>query len=156
MKSKSGQSLIETALVLLMVMTALFGIIEIARMMLTYTTLADAARAGVRYAIVHGGERTCGGACDSDGPSGPDANPANVVAVVQNILSAATLPLATSASCPASAGAAGIVVTYPDGQNTVNSRVQVTACYGYAPMVSFLPFTSAMKLSSTTLGTISY
>jgi len=154
---RRGQVIVEFALSLLLVLVVVFGIVEIGRLMLTYSALANAARTGVRYAVVHGGQRRCGtGGCDADGPSGPSANPPNVIAVVQGILTAANLPIATGSSCPAGAGSLDIQVSYPDGQNTVGDRIQVTACYGYVPILPVIPFISPIHLSSTTQGTVSY
>jgi len=145
---------VEFSLILLPALTLLFGAIEMGVLVLSYNTLADAARAGVRYAIVHGSSRSGSG---TDGPSGPADNPANVVAQVQNILTAAGLPTATGTTCPPSgAGTVAIVVNYPGGQNTTGQIVTVQACYGYTPLVSFLPLPSLINISSTTQGTICY
>ena len=69
-------------------MILLLSIVEISRMALVYTTVANAARAGARYAIVHGATRTGSGV---DGPSGPAQNPPQVVTVVKNFASAGLL-----------------------------------------------------------------
>ncbi|HYV61739.1 MAG TPA: TadE/TadG family type IV pilus assembly protein, partial [Bryobacteraceae bacterium] len=71
----------EFAVVAFLSLILLLSIVEISRMTLVYTTVANAARAGARYAIVHGGTRTGSGV---DGPSGPAQNPAQVVTVVRN------------------------------------------------------------------------
>lgn len=152
--NKRGQSTVEFSLILLPVLTLLFGVIEIGNLALAYNTLADAARAGVRYAVVHGSTRTGSG---TDGPSGPAANPANVVSVVQDVMTTAGLPAATGTTCPPSvAGTTSILVSYPGSQNTPNQTVTVQACYGYTPLISFLPIPSLINISSTSQGTICY
>lgn len=152
--SERGQSTVEFSLILLPVLTILFGVMEIGNLVLAYNTLADAARAGVRYAVVHGSNRSGSG---TDGPSGPSANPANVVAAVQSVLTTAGLPTATGTTCPPSvAGTVSILVTYPGAQNTPNQIVTVQACYGYTPLISFLPLPALINISSTTQGTICY
>jgi len=55
-----GQSLIETALMLVIIFTVLMWVFEIGQLMYTYTVMADAANEGVRYAIVHSGADVAG------------------------------------------------------------------------------------------------
>src|SRR5947208_11944307 len=50
-----GQSLLETALMIVVIFTVVFWIFELGWLMYTYSVLADAANEGVRYAIVHSG-----------------------------------------------------------------------------------------------------
>jgi Flp pilus assembly protein TadG len=52
--NQAGSVVIETAITLLLFMMLLFGVIEGARMMWTYNTLAFVAREGTRYATVRG------------------------------------------------------------------------------------------------------
>src|SRR5438552_2760954 len=54
LSDKRGQTLVEFSLSTLMLVMLLIGVVEICRIVLVYTTIANAARAGVRYAIVHG------------------------------------------------------------------------------------------------------
>ena len=139
-----GQSLVEFSVIALILLTVIFGTVEIGRLMLTYEAIADASRAGVRYAITHGHDRLGAGA---DGPSGPAANPPNVTTVIQNFTTAAGL----------AAGSLSISVSYPDGNNLVSNRVTVTTSYSYTPVAAFLPFLSGpIGLSSTSQGTICY
>jgi hypothetical protein len=62
-----GQALAEFALAAPIFFLLLFAIIEAGRFILYYEGLNNAARAGVRYAIIHGGNSTC--------PSGSMASP---------------------------------------------------------------------------------
>ncbi len=141
--SRRGQTLVEYSIVLLVVLMFVFGLIEICRLMLTYNTLAEAARAGVRYAEVHGDDRYGGG---SEGPSGgPGCTAPNVVNVVANAASTAGL----------SASALNVLVCYSPS-NAVSNTVTVTANYAYTPIVSFIGLAPTINLSSTTQGTISF
>lgn len=147
---RSGQALIENCVVLLGVLVALLGAIEMGRFLLFYSTLAEGARAGMRYAAVHGSNRKDCPVCSpdnaADGPSGP-GNTGNVAGVVQTVTAAAGMLNS----------ALTVTVAYPDGDNSVNKRVQVTAAYAYAPMVQLIPFTpNPVTISSTSEGTISY
>lgn len=135
--NERGAALVEMSLVALLFMTLLFGAVEVGNVMLTYTTIATAAREGARYAIVHGANRTPA--------SGPGDDPADVVTVVENLTTAAGLVTANIRTP---------IVTYPDTTNTTGSRVKVTVTYPYNSLVSILPLN--VTLTSTTEGIICY
>ena len=59
-RGKAGQAQVEFALVIVFLMLLIVGFIEVIMMMHTYNVLADAAKEGVRYAIVHGAANTGG------------------------------------------------------------------------------------------------
>jgi len=143
-RSRSGTALVEFVAVVFLLLMTMFSTIEIERMFLVYTTLANAARAGARYAIVHGGGRSSGSGVD--GSSGPTDNPPQVLTVIQN--SAAMGMLNT--------GNLVISVTYPDSAITPGSRVKVSVQYTYDPVISsyFNPLQGT--LGSTTWGRITY
>ena len=63
---------ISTAIVrvLLGLMFLVFGGIEMDRMLLVYTTLANATRAGLRYAVVHGVDINAAGVVPADVETG--------------------------------------------------------------------------------------
>ncbi len=101
-----GQSLLETAMMLVVVFGVLFSIFELSWLMYTYSVLADAANEGVRYAIVHtGGD-----------PSGTQAKVKTFAGTSMHNVSA----ISTS-------------VTFPDGSATPPNRVRVTVTYTYIP-----------------------
>ena len=136
-KKDEGSTLIEFALIGFTFVILLLSVVEMGRMLLVYTTIANAARAGARYAIVHGGERTGSGI---DGPSGPTCPCAQVDKVVTSFASAG---LVTTSNLT-------ITVEYPDGTNTAGSRVTVKVMYPYDPLIRF--FNSML---GTTMGTVS-
>ena len=136
-----GQVLVEFSLVVFLSVILLLSVVEISRMVLVSTTMANAARAGARYAIVHGGTRTGSGV---DGPSGPAANPAQVVTVVQNFASAGLV----------SASILVITVNYPGASNAPGQPVSVTVIYPYEPLTSYFPF--RVRLGSTSQGVIAF
>jgi hypothetical protein len=112
------------------------------RVILVYTTVANAARAGVRYAVVHGGSRASGtGSANASGPSG---NPAQVLTVVNDFASAGLLTISRLV----------VTVTYPGGSNSPGQLVSVTVSYPYDPLTTWLPF--RVNLGSTTQGVISF
>jgi Flp pilus assembly protein TadG len=52
--SRRGATMVEFALFFILFLMLTFGVLEFARALWTYTTLAHAARQGARYAMVHG------------------------------------------------------------------------------------------------------
>jgi Flp pilus assembly protein TadG len=132
---------VEFALVAVLTLILLLSIVEISRMALVYTTVANAARAGARYAIVHGATRTGSGV---DGPSGPATNPPEVVTVVQNFASAGLL----------STGNLVITVSYPGASNAPGQLVSVTVVYPYDPLTTYFPL--RVRLGSMSQGVVAF
>jgi len=112
-------------------MTVILASIEFDRMILVYTSVADSARAGMRYAIVHGSTRTTTG----DPPSGP-LDYTHVVTVVNNFASAGTIDTSSLS----------VTASYPSG-NKPGSRVTVSVTYPYNPFV-LLPLQVNLTSSS--------
>jgi len=112
--------------------------------MFTYTqaVIGDAARVGVRYAIVHG--------TDSSSCSGPstgcgDSSGANIVTQVQNY---SALWIHTPKKIT-------VTVTYPDASSAPPTRVNVAVTYTYSPF--FQKNTSiAIPMHATAEGRIVY
>jgi Flp pilus assembly protein TadG len=52
--------MLEFLLVIVLFMTTLMGVFEICRLLLAFSTLANASRVGVRYATTHGSENEVG------------------------------------------------------------------------------------------------
>ena len=129
----------EFALVALLTVLLLLGIIEISRMALVYTTVANAARAGARYASVHGSRRTGSG---TYGPSGPGSNPPEVVAMVKNFASAGLLNTSSLV----------VTVSYPGASNDPGQMVTVQVVYPYDPLTSYFPL--RVRLGSISQGVI--
>jgi Flp pilus assembly protein TadG len=136
-----GQTLVEFSLVAFLSVMLLLSIVEISRMALVYTTVANAARAGVRYSIVHGGTRTGTGV---DGPSGPAQNPSQVLTVIKNFASAGLL---TTASLI-------ITVNYAGASNAPGQPVSVTVIYPYDPLTAYFPL--RVRLGSVSQGVIAF
>ena len=138
--NRRGTTLVEFALVSFLLMLVIFAAFEFSRIIVVYTTVANSARIGVRYAIVHGSTSTASGV---NGPSGPGANPANVVNVVRDYAGVGLLNL----------NQLTVTVTYPDASNVPGSRVTVTTRYAYDPWV-VLPLN--VPLGTTTQGVITF
>lgn len=136
-----GSMLIEFALSVWTLFLLTFLIFEFCLTIYTYSVLGDAAREGVRYAIVHG--------TDSNSCSGPssgcgDTTGNNITTVVKNF---AAIPFEIS----------GMIVTpsWPDGASTPSSRVKVTISYQYVAFLN-LPGFIPPNMQITAEGRIVY
>lgn len=73
---EKGQALVEFTLTILFIFLVFVGMLEMIFVLYAYNTLADAAKEGVRYAIVHGtGSSTVNGGAGCSGPGLPSATP---------------------------------------------------------------------------------
>jgi Flp pilus assembly protein TadG len=124
---------------LLTVITLLF-VLEMGRAVLVYATVANAARAGLRSAVVHGGTRSAGAGVDN--ASGPGGDPAQVVTVVKNFASAGLLTTSRLV----------VHVTYPGGSNAPGQYVTVSVVYPYDPLTTY--FSKTLRLGSASQGVI--
>lgn len=138
----AGQSLVEFSFVTFMLCIMVLGVFEMGRVVLVYTTVANAARAGARYAMVHGSSRAAG--AGSTNASGPSSNPAQVLTVIKNFASAGLLTTSRLV----------ITVAYPGASNAPGQLVNVTVKYPYDPLTTWLPL--RVNLGSTTQGVIAF
>jgi Flp pilus assembly protein TadG len=136
--AQRGNTIIEFAFVTVLLMLVILASVEFDRMMLVYTTLANSARLGARYAIVHGATRTGTG-----DPASGATNTSNVVTVVKNFAAAGMLQtsnLNVSVEYPAS-------TSVTDPGNKRGALVIVTVTYPYDPFTA-LPLTVTLRSSS--------
>src|SRR5215471_6979921 len=105
-RNQRGQSLLETAMMIVVIFTVVFWIFELGWLMNTYSVMADAANEGVRYAIVH---------------SGGDAT-----GTQSRVTSFAQTSLHDVSKMTVS-------VTFPDNSSAPPNRVQVKVTYAYVP-----------------------
>ncbi len=123
LRNDRGATLVEFAVSSLLFMTIALGTIEFSRMIMHYNVVSNAAREGVRYASVRGGN------------SGHPATATDI----QNFVAGRSSGLLT---------AGNVTVTWPV-DTLVGSPVQVQVTYGFAPIVGLLP-SASISLSSTT------
>ena len=117
-RKQRGQSLLETALMIVVIFNVVFWIFEVGWLTYTHSVMADAANEGVRYAVVHSG-----------------GDPAGTKAKVLNF--AATSLHNTSAL--------SVTVNFPSGNATPPNPVEVTVKYTYVPWLSSFINTPTMK-----------
>jgi len=139
--ARRGATQVEMTICTFLLVMLLIGVVDISRMVLVYTAMSNAARAGTRYAIVHGSDRSTGSGVD--GVSGPSSY-SQITTVVKNF--AGTSPLDTSKVT--------VTVDYPDSSNTAGSHVTVTVGYPFTPLVSYFPL--SVNLASVSQGVITF
>lgn len=129
-----GQTLVEFALCVFMMLMLLFGVIEICRVALVFNTLSNGARIGTRYAIVHGSDNS--------------VTATQIQSAVDTFLSGVNTANVT------------VAVNYPDpvgaatsGCNAPGCRVTVTVSYPYDP---FTIFPISINLAATSQGVITF
>jgi len=108
-RGQRGQSLLETAMMIVIIFTVVFWIFELGWLMYTYSVMANAANEGVRYAIVHSG----------GDPSGTKARVKTFAATSLHNVSAIQVD-----------------VTPLDTDYTPPHRVSVKVTYTYVPWLS--------------------
>jgi Flp pilus assembly protein TadG len=105
-RGESGQSLLETAMMITIIFTVVFWIFEIGWLMYTYAVMANAANEGVRYSIVH---------------SGGDA--AGTETTVKTFATASLHDVTAITT----------TISFPDGSASPPNRVRVAVTYVYIP-----------------------
>ncbi len=137
-----GAMLIEFSLSVWTLFLMTFLIFEFCMTVYTYSVLGNAAREGVRYAIVHGTDSTsCSG--PSTGCSDPAGNA--IIGVVNSYASVSFHDISNMTVTP----------SWPDGASTPSSRVVVSLSYSYVPYLNLL-WTNPPLMQITAEGRIVY
>lgn len=126
-KREGGQALVEFLFTIVFIFLVIVAFLELIMMMYTYNVLADSAKEGVRYAIVHGtGSTLCSGpgTTVSVPPiTCPDASGTNVVSAVTGYAKYSLHDTSAMTVTP----------TYMDASSAAPNRVRVTVSYPYQP-----------------------
>lgn len=149
-RESQGQTLVETALTMMVLLMMIFGVIEMSTAMYNYHYLANAAHEAARYAIVRG--NTWSTTCDPNGSDGTGygssmctASTADVANFVQNrgfpginipasdvyVNYFSSVPSKVSTGCPGTTGTTA--------NNAPGDIVQVTICYPFTLTLPGLP-----------------
>ena len=123
-KRQAGQAPVEFAFIIVFLVVFLLSFIEITALLYNYSVLADSAKEGVRYAVVHG---TLSSACSGPGAAGITCGDAGAANVKNAVTTYATSSLNNTAGMT-------VTPTYPDGTSTPSSRVRVVVSYNYQPL----------------------
>lgn len=157
LRDEQGSTTLEYAIVLTVLLTFLFGIMDFSRFLYTYHFVSEAAREGSRYAVVRG-STFAGTACASTATFACDATAANVQSYVQGLTPpgvASSSLTVTTAWGAAPTGSTGTCPTASPGNNP-GCTVKVVVSYPYKFMLPFLPKSSSTwTVSSTSVMVIS-
>jgi Flp pilus assembly protein TadG len=129
---QGGQAIVEFALTVVLLMLLMFALLELSIFMYTYSVLANAAKEGVRYAIVHGSNSGSASGPSTGSASSPPctSSSSNVTDVVNQTKNFAGFTLRDKSNV-------NIFVCYLNGNNKLNSLVQVSVSYVYRPLFGF-------------------
>ena len=133
--TQSGQSTLEFALTLPILLLAIAGLFDFTRAIYNYNTLAEIAREGTRYAMVHGS--------DSTSPVGPGQD----AALIDHVKSFATAMDPSRIT---------VSPTWPSGNNKPGSSVRVEVSYSFTPLTWVIVNGSPMTMSSLSEAIIVY
>ncbi len=132
-ESQDGSSLVEFAVTLPVMFMLLFMFMELCLMFYTHDMISEVAREGTRYAMVRGAS------CPSSTNPTCEVTAAQVNAYVNSIgwpnIGGGTMTVNT---------------TYPDGNESVGSRVQVKVTYVFKITMPFVP-TQSITMTSTSV-----
>ncbi len=132
---EDGSLLIEMAVALLVAIPLVFWMFELCMLTYTYSVLGDAARQGVRYAVVHGSDS---GSCSGPTSGCGDSSGANVIAQVKSYAKLSFHDVS----------AMTVQVNYPDGSSSPPARVGVTIQYTYVPYIHLPGVADTVNLSA--------
>lgn len=117
-RKQRGQSLLETAMMIIIIFNVVFWVFEVGWLTYTHSVMADAANEGLRHAIVRSG-----------------GDPAGTRAAV---LAFAKTSLHDTKSI-------SVTVNFPNGSAAAPNPVEITVIYTYVPWLSSFISTPTMK-----------
>ena len=135
-RKTAGQAQVEFALIIVFIMIMILGSIELMSLIHTYNALADSAKEGVRYAVVHGSRNSTPSAppcpcADIDGPAAPPGTVPGYGSGYGVVATYAQYSLHDISGIT-------VTVNYPDTANPpanqAPNRVQVTVSYPFRPL----------------------
>ncbi|HEV2728965.1 MAG TPA: TadE/TadG family type IV pilus assembly protein [Terriglobales bacterium] len=126
-RREHGQAAVEFALMVVFLMLLIVGFFELIMLGYTYNVLADSAKEGVRYAIVHGTDLD---AAHCSGPGTTATTPPRTCADAtgNNVQNAVTKYAKYSLHDTA---AMTITPTYVDGSSAPPNRIRIVVSYPY-------------------------
>jgi Flp pilus assembly protein TadG len=142
LRGSSGQGLVEISLVGLIFIAIVLGVIEGGRAVWNYNTLAQAAREGARYAVVHGSKSS-----DPSGPGSTHFTSPDQDAMVDEIVRRFASGLDDDN--------VEVTAEWLDGTNQRGGRVRVTVRYQFDSVVGYFGL-PAVPMTSSTVMTITY
>jgi Flp pilus assembly protein TadG len=141
-RPRRGSTLVESAITLTILLTVIFGTLDLGLGVMRFNMISHAAREGVRQAMVHGGQSTSPWSTVTNMAASTIGNPvANAIApqLVGCDLTQTTITLA-----------------WVDGTNEVGQRVRVTINTTYQPFMTYIFGASAIPLQAASTTTFAH
>jgi Flp pilus assembly protein TadG len=136
---RGGTVAVEGAIVLSSLLIILFGMLDLALLVLESNTLAEAARRLCRQAAVHG--QMASPLMTTWGPTSVSGTAADGTECGQALSPELVTFDLTQVN---------YVIAWPDGANQPGNRVSVTVTYAYQPMMPFVFGNTAIQLQDVT------
>jgi Flp pilus assembly protein TadG len=143
-----GSSIVEFALTIVVVMSLLLGVMQICLAFYTYEVMNEYARAGARFAMVHGSN------CFLADHTTPCKAGTNGIPTVQTVVQGYNYPGINPANLtvtPSNTFAPGQAKCLTTGCLGTGDQVTVTVSYTYKLAVPFIPSKSWTMSSSSTM-----
>ena len=137
--SPEGQSLVEFALILPVLLLLIVGVFDLARIVFDSTTLSAAVREGTRYAIVHGAA--------SSSPTGPGAASYSAPSTDSTITTIVTRA-AIGVNTPT------VTAVWSNGDAYRGSPVTVAATFPFTPTLSSAFLGGALQVTLSASSTM--
>jgi Flp pilus assembly protein TadG len=131
----AGAVLVEMAFSYLIFFLVMAGVMQFCMVVYSYGVYAEAARAGVRYAVQHGADSST---CSGPSSGCADSSGANVVSAVNSY----------AAHYVSSIASMTVNANYPDASSAPGSRVVVNVTYTYAPFFTYPGFNQAFQITA--------
>jgi Flp pilus assembly pilin Flp len=131
-----GQAQVEFALIIVFIMMMILGSIELISLIHAYNALADSAKEGVRYAIVHGTNNSTpsGPTCPCTDIDGPAAPPGTIPGYGSGYGVVATYAQYSMHDITGMSVTVNYLDTANPPANQPPNRVQVTVSYPFRPL----------------------
>lgn len=147
LRGESGGTLVETALSMTLLLSLIFGIIEVGLMLYSYHFISNAAREGTRYAIVRGS--SWGTTCGSYSSSGCTATTTQIQQYIRSLGFPGIDPAKLSVTPTSSLTVGGSSCSPFTSCNAASNVVQVKVTYNFPFSVPFVsPRTLSMSSTS--------
>ena len=133
-QQQSGQTLIEFAISLGVLLTAVFTLIELCLVFYTWSTISECAREGTRYAIVRGST------CITAGTSGAGASCTATASSINTYVSSLGYPNVGGGTMTVNTTYSSDGTTFTTtGNNSPNNMVRVQITYPFPVKLPFVP-----------------
>lgn len=148
LRQQSGQTMIEFAISLGVLLTGIFTVIELCLMFYTWSTLSECAREGARYAIVRGST------CVTNGTTGAGASCTASASTINSYVSSLGYPNVGGGNMSVSTAFSSDGATFSaTGNNAPNDLVRVQITYAFPVRLPFIP-RSTINLKAQSMLTI--